>query len=89
MVTIWVKPDDAHAAEASYLAERQETRYGERFVAQVPFGAEGTWQVRLTVESSAGDGETAFPVRVTPPGVEGLWLVICWLPFVFLGGFGW
>ena len=34
-VTVWVEPEDGHLAEAGYPAERQQTRYGERFVAEV------------------------------------------------------
>lgn len=84
-VTLWVKPEDGHQAETAHAAEREETRYGERFVAKVPFDAEGQWQVRLVIEGSAGVGETAFPVRVTPSGVGWLATMACLLPFVVLG----
>ncbi len=86
VVTVWVEPEDGHLAEAGYPAERQQTRYGERFVAEVPFDAEGAWQVRLAIEGSAGLGETAFPVRVTPSGVGWLATLACLVPFVILGG---
>ena len=85
-VTVWVEPEDGHLAEAGYLAERQQTRYGERFVAEVPFDAEGAWQVRLAIEGPAGPGETSFPVRVTPSGVGWLATLACLVPFVILGG---
>jgi hypothetical protein len=85
-VTVWVEPEDGHLAGAEYPAERQQTRYGERFVAEVPFDAEGTWQVRLAIEGPAGQGETAFPVRVTPSGVGWLATLACLVPFVILGG---
>ncbi|MEJ2736539.1 MAG: hypothetical protein P8189_23735 [Anaerolineae bacterium] len=85
-ITVWVEPEDGHLAEAGYPAERQETRYGERFVAEVPFDAEGAWQVRLVLEGPAGRGETAFPVRVTPSGVGWLATLGCLVPFVILGG---
>jgi hypothetical protein len=85
-VTVWVTPDDGHLAEAGYPAERQQTRYGERFVVEVPFDAEGSWQVRLVLEGPAGRGETAFPVRVTPAGVGWLATLACLVPFVILGG---
>ena len=84
-VMLWVEPEDGHLAEAGYQAERQQTRYGERFVAEVPFDAEGPWQVRLALEGSAGTGETTFPVRVTPSGVGWLATLACLLPFVGLG----
>jgi hypothetical protein len=85
MVRVWVEPEDGHTGEMGYAAERQVTRYGERFVAEVPFDAEGPWQVRLVVEGSAGIGETSFPVRVTPSGIGWLATLACLLPFVVLG----
>lgn len=85
MVTAWVRPEDGHASESSQPAERQETRYGERFVAKVPFDAEGPWQVRLVIEGPAGTGEVTFPVDVTPAGLGWLATLSCLLPFVVLG----
>ena len=86
VVTVWAKPEDVHLAEAGYGAERQQTRYGERFVAKVPFDSEGPWQVRLVIEGSAGQGETLFPVRVTPSGTGWLATLACLVPFAILGG---
>jgi hypothetical protein len=85
VVTIWSKPQDGHASEAAYQAERQQTRYGERFVAKVPFDAKGPWQVRLTIEGPAGNGETSFPIQVTPKGFQWLTTIACLVPFVILG----
>jgi hypothetical protein len=85
-VTAWVEPEDGHLPAEAYPAERQETRYGERFVVKVPFDAEGPWQVRLAVEGPAGAGEVAFPVRVTPSGTGWLATVACLVPFLVLGG---
>jgi hypothetical protein len=84
-VTLWARPEDGHAAETAYQAERQETRYGDRFVAQVPFDARGAWQIRLVIDGSAGQGETTFPLQVTPKGFGGLTTLACLLPFVLLG----
>jgi hypothetical protein len=85
-VTVWVEPEDGHQAGTSHVAERQQTRYGERFVAEIPFDAKGRWQVRLVIEGGAGFGETSFPVQVTPSGIGWLGTVACLLPFVVLGG---
>jgi hypothetical protein len=85
-VTVWAEPEDGHLAEAGYGAERQQTRYGERFVAEVPFDARGPWQVRLAIEGSAGQGETRFPVQVTPSGTGWLATLACLVPFGILGG---
>ena len=84
-VTAWVEPEDGHQALSGHQAEREDTRYGERFVAEVPFDAEGPWQVQLAIEGPAGEGEVAFPVRVTPSGIGWLAMVACLLPFVVLG----
>jgi hypothetical protein len=81
-----VQPQDDHQAETRHVAEHQQTRYGERFVADVPFDAKGPWQVRLAITGSAGSGETSFPVQVTPSGIGWLATVACLLPFAVLGG---
>ena len=84
-VRVWVKPEDGHLAGATYVAERQDTRYGERFVVEVPFDAKGAWQVQLLIEGAAGVGETSFPVDVTPSGIGLLASLACLLPFFGLG----
>jgi hypothetical protein len=86
VVTLWVEPKDGHLSETAHPAQRQQTRYGERFVAGVPFDAEGPWWVRLTCQGSAGTGETRFPVEVTPSGIGWLATGACLLPFALLGG---
>jgi hypothetical protein len=89
---VWAEPEDGHRSAAVYPAERQQTRYGERFVAEVPFDAEGPWRIRLVVEGPAGDegqalmGEVPFSVRVTPPGTGWLATLACLVPFLLLGG---
>jgi hypothetical protein len=84
-VTVWVEPEDGHLAEAGYPAARQETTYGERFVAEVPFDTAGPWRVRLVFDGPSGLGETSFSVRVTPSGVGWLATVACLVPFVIMG----
>lgn len=86
VVTVWVEPEDGHLAETSHQAEREQTRYGERFVAKVPFDAEGRWGVRLGIEGTAGQGTVAFPVQVTPAGTGWLATLACLVPFLILGG---
>jgi hypothetical protein len=86
VVTVWVEPEDGHLPEASHPAEREQTRYGERFVAKVPFDAEGRWRVRLGIEGTAGQGETTFSVQVTPAGTGWLATLACLVPFLILGG---
>jgi hypothetical protein len=84
-VVVWVEPEDGHAPARSHQAERQDTRYGERYVAKVPFDAEGFWQVRLLIDGPLGPGEASFPVKVTPSGIGWLATLACLLPFLLLG----
>jgi hypothetical protein len=85
-VTVAVQPADGHLAEAGVPAERRSTRYGDRYVATVPFDTEGLWQVRLLLDGPAGRAEHRFSVDVTPPGISWLGTVACLLPFLLLGG---
>ena len=85
VVMVWTMPEDGHVAETGSSAEREQTRYGERFVARAPFDAKGPWQVRLTIEGPAGTGEVSFPVLVTPSGTGWLATLVCLVPFVALG----
>jgi hypothetical protein len=84
-ITIWVQPLDGHRATSAHPATREDTRYGERFVAKIPFDTKGEWQVNLVIEGSAGNAETSFPVRVTPSGIGWLATLACLLPFAGLG----
>jgi hypothetical protein len=88
-VKVAVEPEDGHAAEVVYVAQREQTRYGERHVAEVPFDREGSWMVRLEVEGPAGYGDISFLVEVTPPGVGWIATVACLLPFGLLGLLWW
>jgi hypothetical protein len=85
--SVWAEPEDGHRPAVAYPAERQETRYGERYVAEVPFDAEGMWRIRLVVEGPAGAspaGEASFSVRVTPSGTGWLATLACLVPFLVL-----
>jgi hypothetical protein len=86
VVMVWVEPEDGHLTETVHQAAREETRYGERFVAKVPFDAEGQWGIRLEIEGPAGQGEVAFRVQVTPAGTGWLATLACLVPFLILGG---
>jgi hypothetical protein len=81
-VAVRARPEDGHLSVAAYEAARDDTRYGERFVAEVPFDAEGPWQVELVVGGPAGEGGAALSVEVTPPGTNWLTTVACLLPFL-------
>jgi hypothetical protein len=88
-LTIWAEPQDGHRGAVQVLAERQQTRYGERFVAEVPFDAEGPWEVQLALAGPAGQAEISFTVQVTPSGIGWLATLACLVPFVILGGLWW
>jgi len=81
-VTLRTWPEDGHLSAMAYEGAQDDTRYGERFVAEIPFDAEGLWQVELVVDGPAGEGEAAFGVEVTPSGTGWLTTVACLLPFV-------
>ena len=82
-VTLRTWPDDGHLAPLAYEAIRDDTRYGERFVVEIPFDAEGPWQAEIVLAGPAGEGEAAFGVEVTPPGISWVTTVACLLPFAF------
>jgi hypothetical protein len=88
-VTVAVVPQDGHAGEMAYVAQRDQTRYGERYVAEVLFDREGSWTTRLAIEGPAGYEEITFPVEVTPPGVGWIATAACLLPFAILGLLWW
>ncbi len=84
-VVLSVRPLDGHAAPASHIAQWQRVRDGERFIARVPFDAEGMWQVQLSVEGTAGRGQISVDVRVTPAGISWLSSLLCLAPFLLVG----
>lgn len=81
-VTLRTWPEDGHLAEAVYEGTQEDTRYGERFVVEVPFDAEGMWQVELAVDGPAGAGQATFGVEVTSAGTAWLTTAACLVPFV-------
>jgi hypothetical protein len=85
-VKLSVRPEDGHAPESAHQAQRQVTRDGERFIVKVPFDARGMWEIGLAVAGTAGQGEVAFSVEVTPPYPGVVTTLVCLLPFVALGG---
>ncbi len=88
-VLVAVAPDDGHARETVYTAERDQTRYGERYVAKVPFDTKGLWTTRLAIEGPAGNEQLSFPVEVTPPGVGWVATLACLLPFAIFALLWW
>ncbi len=85
-VTVEVWPEDGHTSPSVYMARYEVTRDGGRYVAYVPFDAEGKWAVRIHVQGEEGEGTLTTTVRVTPPGVSWLGSLLCFVPFLGLGG---
>lgn len=84
-IELAVRPADGHAAETVHAAEREGVRGRVQYKAEVPFDAEGSWRVRVMLQSPRGGGEIATDVEVTPPGL-GRWdLLLYLLPFVAVG----
>jgi len=87
-VSVAVRPADEHIAEAVYPARLDPVAgSADRFVANVPFDAEGEWALRVMLHGAAGDGELATALQATPaegPQAWETWLYI--FPFALLGG---
>jgi hypothetical protein len=84
-VEVGVRPVSGRIPEAVYAAEREDQGGRVQYKALVPFDAQELWRVRISLQSSKGDGEATIDVEVTPPGY-GRWdLLIYLLPFVAVG----
>jgi hypothetical protein len=84
-VKVAVQPASKRLAEQTYDAWREKLNNRVEFKAIVPFDKEETWHVRVMLSSSAGSGEIATDVSVTP-GLLGRWdLLLFALPFLGVG----
>jgi hypothetical protein len=87
-VDVAVQPVSGRLPEKQYSASRERLRGQLEYKALVPFDAEETWRVRITLASAQGGGEATANVQVTPPGL-GRWDMLLYL-LPFLGaGFLW
>lgn len=81
-VQVAVQPASKRLPEKIYDAWREKLHNRVEFKAVVPFDKEETWHVRVMLASSAGSGEVATEVSVTP-GILGRWdLLLFALPFL-------
>lgn len=85
-VTVHARPADGHQSETSAAASRQRSGENNIFQATVPLDAEGQWNVRVTLDGPAGQGETAFQVEATPAWSGWITNLLCFLPFLAIGG---
>lgn len=84
-VELGVRPVTGRLPEAVHQTAREGGRPPARFRAEIPFDAEETWRVRVSLRSARGGGEATTDVEVTPPGY-GRWdLLIYLLPFAAVG----
>jgi hypothetical protein len=84
-VDIAVRPVSGRLPEKSYSAWREKLRGQVEYKVLVPFDAQETWQVRVTLASPEGGGEMVQNVQVTPPGL-GRWDMLLYLiPFLGIG----
>lgn len=84
-VQVAVQPASKRLPEKIYDAWREKLRNRVEFKAIVPFDKEETWHVRVMLASSAGSGEIATDVSVTP-SLLGRWdLLLFALPFLGVG----
>jgi hypothetical protein len=84
-VQISVQPASGRLPEAFYTAERESVSGQVQYRAVVRFDAEELWRVRVRLQSSEGNAETATTVEATPPGY-GRWDLLLYLfPFLAVG----
>ena len=84
-IEIGVRPVTGRLAEAMYPMKLENLRGQVVYRTDAQFDQQELWHVRMTVKSSAGDGEAAADVEVTPPGY-GRWdLLLFSLPFLGMG----
>jgi hypothetical protein len=84
-VQIGVQPASGRLPETLYSCERETVQGNIQYRAQVHFDAQELWQVRVRLESAAGNAETFATVEATPPGY-GRWdLLLYLLPFLAIG----
>ncbi len=84
-VDVAVQPLTRRLPEKSYAAWRENLHGQVEYKTLVPFDAQETWRVRVTVASEDGRGEAVANVEVTPPGL-GRWdMLLYLLPFLGVG----
>ncbi len=85
-VTVYTRPADGHQNETSTVTSRQSSGDNNIFQTTVPLDAEGQWNVRVTLGGPAGQSETDFQVEATPVWSGWITNMLCFLPFIALGG---
>ena len=85
VVQVAVQPTSGRLPEATYAAVRDDSKAQVQYKTMVKFDAQENWRVRVTLQSSQGNGETVAFVEPTPEGL-GRWdLLLYLLPFLAIG----
>jgi hypothetical protein len=80
-----VQPVSKRLPEVVYKSWPEKARGQVQFKSEVEFDQDEMWQVRLILESGAGNAEATAQVEATPPGF-GRWdLLFYALPFIGVG----
>jgi hypothetical protein len=84
-IQVGVQPVSKRLAEVVYKSWPEKARGQVQFKSEAQFDQDEMWQVRLILESSAGNGQTTAQVEATPAGF-GRWdLLLYALPFLAVG----
>lgn len=83
-VEIGVQSANQDSPETLYPASRDSQ--DEQYIAEAPFDAEKSWQIRVRLQSSRGVNETTTYINASPP-LPGQWQFLLYsLPFLSVGG---
>jgi hypothetical protein len=84
-VLIGVQPVSGRLPEKRYAAQIDKSGAQVQYYVEVPFDAQELWRIRVSLDSSAGHGESTATVEVTPPGL-GRWDLLWYAsPFAAVG----
>jgi hypothetical protein len=83
-VDLGIQPVSHRLPEVFYPTERDKSRGPLQFNARVEFDRQEFWNVRVRLQSAAGNAETSAQVEATPPGF-GKWDLLFYLaPFLLV-----
>jgi hypothetical protein len=83
-IDLGIQPVSGRLAEVIYPLQRDNGRGQVQYNGQIQFDRQEFWRVRVSLKSSAGDGEATAQVEATPPGF-GRWDLLFYLaPFLLI-----
>ena len=84
-VELWVQPDDKRLPEVRTVGKRDARGGTVTFQAEAQFDTQEWWRARLVLRGSEGVGEVDARVKVTPPGLGPLDVLLYLAPFLAVG----